>query len=68
MFGSPIMAVFKARKEWSLGELNPIPFAVTWANCAAWTGYGFASKDVWMFPGNVFVSVSCCHKSQGIAT
>lgn len=49
-----------------LQELNPVPFAVTFASTACWNAYGFAAPDYNMFLPNIpgfaaaiFTTVSC---------
>jgi solute carrier family 50 (sugar transporter) len=77
MFAAPIKAVLKARRERSLGSLNPLPFAAQTANSSAWIGYAYvvAPKDVassaliyWPnqigFMLGLFFTVSC----YGLAT
>jgi hypothetical protein len=50
----------------ALQELNPVPFAVTFASTACWNAYGFAAPDYNMFLPNIpgfaaaiFTTVSC---------
>lgn len=40
MYASPVAAVLRASKQQSLGELNPVPFSITVANCIIWSTYG----------------------------
>eukprot|EP00775_Hariotina_reticulata_P009134 gene9134-9302_t len=53
MFGSPIKAAHRTRLQKAIGDLNPLPFVITVANCAAWNGYGFAAHDYNMFFCNI---------------
>jgi solute carrier family 50 protein (sugar transporter) len=48
MFSVPIKAVLKARRERSLGSLNPLPFAAQTANSSSWIAYAYilAPKDL----------------------
>ena len=48
MFSSPLRAVLKARRERTLGDLNPLPFAAQTANAIGWIGYTYviASQDL----------------------
>jgi len=52
MWLSPLSAVLESRKKRSLGKLNPIPFAITVANCVAWTMYGCMRRDWFVFWSN----------------
>lgn len=56
MYASPLKACYTARKTRNLGELNPVPFAVTVWSTAIWVTYGFAAQNVFMFPANILVS------------
>lgn len=53
MYASPLMAAHSARKARSIGELNPVPFAVTTWSTAIWVAYGFAANNPYMFPANI---------------
>ena len=48
MFSVPLKSVLKARRERTLGSLNPLPFTAQAANAAGWIGYTFvlAPKDL----------------------
>jgi hypothetical protein len=39
MFLTPMRSVVQARRDKSLGELNPVPWAVTFVNCMGWVIY-----------------------------
>ena len=56
MWLSPMKAVLEARRTKSLnlssGPLNPIPFAITVANCIAWTTYGCQKRDLFLLFAN----------------
>lgn len=65
MWLSPLSAVLESRKKRSLGKLNPVPFAITVANCVAWTMYGCMRRDWFVFWSNstglclgIFYSIS----------
>merc|ERR1719230_2211653 len=40
-----VPAIQKARADSTLGDLNPLPFAMSLANSLAWCGYGFVTKN-----------------------
>jgi hypothetical protein len=52
MWLSPLTVVLKARRVHSLGVLNPTPWAITWWNCIAWSGYALTRKDYLLFFAN----------------
>ena len=52
MWLSPLLAVLEARRKRDLGNVNPVPFAVTVANCVAWTMYGCMRRDYFVFFSN----------------
>ena len=54
MWLSPLKAVRYASKWRDLGELNPIPFPLTFYNCIGWVIYGCLTKNYIIFWGNVF--------------
>lgn len=45
-------AIVNARRKRDLGTLNPIPYAVTVANCVGWTMYGCMRRDYFIFFSN----------------
>lgn len=49
----PLGAVLGVRKNGDLGEVNPDPLPILFANCIAWCMYGAASKNYWVFLGNI---------------
>jgi len=52
MYLSGVPAIIEARENGKLGQLNPIPFAMSLANCVAWLGYGFVTKNPFVFYAN----------------
>ena len=52
MFSTPFRAVMKARKERTLGDLNPVPWAAITCNCMAWIGYSYFKRDWFVFLAN----------------
>lgn len=52
MWASPLKAVLKAREEFSLKSLNPIPFTVTVFNCIGWSTFGLLKRDWFIFIAN----------------
>lgn len=52
MFVSGIPAVQKARAAGTLGELNPVPFAMVLANCMAWVSYGCITQNPYAYWAN----------------
>lgn len=77
LFSAPLKAVLRARRERTLGDLNPLPFAAQTANSAGWIAYTYvlASEDLqasaliyWAnqigFVLGLFFTVSC----YGLAT
>ena len=52
MFATPMSAVLKARKDESLGSLNPIPWPAITGNCIAWIGYSYFKGDWFVFCAN----------------
>lgn len=39
MFSTPMRSVLRARREKALGDLNPVPWVVTFVNCMGWVIY-----------------------------
>ncbi|KAK9815217.1 hypothetical protein WJX72_000111 [[Myrmecia] bisecta] len=52
MFLSPLAAVRKAAAVGYLGDLNPLPFPMTLANCAGWICYGLLTQDTYVLLAN----------------
>ena len=52
MFLSPLVAVLGHRRIGSLGELNPLPFPLIFANCLGWLAYSFVLRDYYVFFSN----------------
>jgi len=52
MFLAPLAAVNKARKDGTLGDLNPLPFPAIIGNCVAWLAYGYTTKNPYVFASN----------------
>lgn len=52
LFLSPMPAVLRARRERSLGDLNPIPFIMITLNCLAWVVYSWIIRDAYVFAAN----------------
>jgi hypothetical protein len=44
-------------------DLNPIPFAVTFASSSTWIAYGFLGRDYFMFPQNIVGFVAAVFNS-----
>ncbi len=45
LFTVPLRAVLHARREKSLGVLNPVPFAAQTATTAGWIAYAYVLED-----------------------
>lgn len=45
LFTVPLKAVLRARRERSLGDLNPVPFAAQTANNAGWIAYTYVLES-----------------------
>ncbi|GLI70269.1 hypothetical protein VaNZ11_015201 [Volvox africanus] len=70
MYLSPLKAVLRASREKSLGELNPLPFGVTIANCIAWLSYGLLKHDPFVTAPNaagVLIAVFMTLTAFGLA-
>jgi len=52
MFATPMRAVLQARKQGTLSDLNPVPWAAIVCNCAAWIGYSYFKKDWFVYLAN----------------
>jgi solute carrier family 50 protein (sugar transporter) len=66
MWVSPIKAILEARASDNLGNLNPIPFAVTLINCIGWTMYAVLRGDLYLFFANcygIIISLGCCQSA-----
>jgi len=66
MWFAPWYSVMEARHNRDLESLNPIPYAVTFLSCVAWTVYSCMLRDVFLFlsaaPGVVlggFYALTC---------
>lgn len=66
MFLAPLRAVLHVRRSRALGALNPLPLVAMWANCAAWLGYAFLTRDPYVLASNepglllaAFMLLSC---------
>lgn len=57
MFLSAVPAVLEARKNGSLGDLNPVPWAFILANCIAWLHYSFCVSNPYAFASNALGAV-----------
>eukprot|EP00293_Proteomonas_sulcata_P011315 CAMPEP_0184291994 /NCGR_PEP_ID=MMETSP1049-20130417/3852_1 /TAXON_ID=77928 /ORGANISM="Proteomonas sulcata, Strain CCMP704" /LENGTH=229 /DNA_ID=CAMNT_0026599595 /DNA_START=633 /DNA_END=1322 /DNA_ORIENTATION=+ len=49
----PLTAVLKARKNRSLGDINPDPFPVLFGNAIGWIIYAAATRNIYIYGGNV---------------
>lgn len=66
MFATPLKAVLRARRDKTLGDLNPMPFPAILANCVGWIAYAYVVRDwyVWV-PNEIgfllgsFYTLSC---------
>ncbi|KAG2502021.1 hypothetical protein HYH03_000515 [Edaphochlamys debaryana] len=70
MYLAPLKAVLKAHREKNLGELNPLPFGVTIANCVAWLCYGLLKHDPFVTTPNtpgVLIGVFMTTTAYGLA-
>jgi len=52
MYFAPLKDVKQARRDGHLGELNPVPWPAINANCIAWIGYSYYTKDWFVFWAN----------------
>mmetsp|Transcript_13914 Transcript_13914/g.28500 ORF Transcript_13914/g.28500 Transcript_13914/m.28500 type:complete len:292 (+) Transcript_13914:154-1029(+) len=52
MTASGLPAIFNARKEESLGNLNPLPFIMLLGNCLAWVAYSLKIGNPYIFLSN----------------
>ncbi len=52
MWSTPLFAVQLAKKTQKIGDINPIPFTITIANCIGWTTYGIMKHDYFIFLSN----------------
>lgn len=66
MFLAPLRAVLQVRRSRALGALNPLPLVAMWANCAAWLGYAYLTRDPYVLASNepglilaAFMTVTC---------
>eukprot|EP00798_Chlamydomonas_sp_ICE-L_P000040 gene40-12851_t len=70
MYATPVQACLKAAQAKSLGDINPIPFAVTVANTIAWLTYGLLKKDPFVTTPNavgVVMGIFCYTTAFGLA-
>ncbi|KAJ9505918.1 hypothetical protein QJQ45_017029, partial [Haematococcus lacustris] len=80
MYASPVMAVMAASKTKNMGDLNPVPFAITVANTIVWGTYalavhlatsaGLIKQDVFVTTPNVLgvvVAMYCALSCYGLA-
>jgi solute carrier family 50 (sugar transporter) len=49
----PLPAVLQCRKAKSMGDVNPLPFALLLGNGIGWVIYGAATKNIFVFAGNI---------------
>jgi len=61
MFLTGLPPIQAARKNGSMGSLNPIPFAMILANCVAWLNYGFVTQNPYVFYANALGSMLGLH-------
>lgn len=52
MWMAALPAILQARKQGSLGALNPLPFVSQVLNCIGWTMYGCMTRDYFIFWSN----------------
>ena len=48
----------------AMQDLNPVPFAVTFACSSTWIAYGFLSRNIFMFPQNIVGFVTALFNSM----
>eukprot|EP00878_Enallax_costatus_P037229 GHUV01042039.1.p1 GENE.GHUV01042039.1~~GHUV01042039.1.p1 ORF type:complete len:103 (+),score=17.29 GHUV01042039.1:1028-1336(+) len=53
MCASPVKAVYTARQQGNIGDLNPLPFVVAFISTSCWVAYGLAAPDYNMFLPNI---------------
>ena len=53
LYCAPLMAVLERSKAGSLGDLNPLPAAITVLSSAAWLQYGFAIANPYIVASNL---------------
>ncbi len=53
MWLTPFNSVQVAYKSMEIGNLNPIPYSITFFNCIGWTLFGFLITDYFLFFANV---------------
>mmetsp|Transcript_22388 Transcript_22388/g.56985 ORF Transcript_22388/g.56985 Transcript_22388/m.56985 type:complete len:240 (-) Transcript_22388:1105-1824(-) len=71
MYASPVQAVLAAQRSRQLGDLNPIPFAITVTNTIVWAVYGLIKHDPYVTAPNamgVVVAVFCVLTSFSLAS
>jgi len=52
MFFTPFVSLSRSMKAGALGNLNPLPLVFILCNCIGWVGYGYATRDYFIFAGN----------------
>ncbi len=52
MWLTPLFAIQVAKRLHKIGDINPIPFTITIANCIGWTTYGIMKHDYFIFLSN----------------
>lgn len=52
LFLSSVPAVLSARRDKSLGDLNPIPWAFVFGNCVSWLHYSYVVANPYAFASN----------------
>lgn len=52
MWTAPLKSIRNARRKGTLGDLNPMPWAVMTGNCIGWVAYSFLIKNLFVFFGN----------------
>eukprot|EP00959_Pyramimonas_sp_CCMP1952_P011372 238695-Pyramimonas_sp.AAC.1 len=71
MFFSPLSVVLKKRKLGEpLGDLNPLPYPVIFANCINWVLYSLVTRDTLLFFANapgLMVGLFCTVSSLSLA-
>lgn len=66
MWYVPLKPVLEARRTKKMGDLNPLPYTITLANCVGWTIYGLLLNNEFVFWSNMtgigfglFYTVTC---------
>ena len=52
MFFSGVPGMLRCKRAGTLGDMNPLPFPVIWANCVGWILYSVLIRDYFLFFSN----------------